>query len=235
MPMFTETTQFKDTNPNLDALELNQDWNDAIDVLKDKEEEYQLPFMFSMYYGVKRIILEHGINKLIFYSLYDKTHIVKSNRRLREVPIMVLLQALFISQAENIVYALFFINFCQQATLINLMMPLSALFFALLENPSPTYKYWRFVSIYVLVAIMAKLVIQLPVFCSSPAFAMYNCNEEIRTEQALVTRIDFVIGLTKFSGPASYPKNIGILPGILWDCIILVMLVNLKSYLVMTG
>ena len=40
MPMFTETTNFKDANPNLDALELNQDWNDAIDVLKDKEEEY---------------------------------------------------------------------------------------------------------------------------------------------------------------------------------------------------
>ena len=51
----------------------------------------------------------------------------------------------------------------------------------------------------------------------------------------MVTRIDYVIGLTKFSGPASYPKNIGILPGILWDLLILIMLVNLKSYLVMTG
>lgn len=50
-----------------------------------------------------------------------------------------------------------------------------------------------------------------------------------------MTRIDYVIGLTKYSGPASYPKNIGILPGILWDLLILVMLVNLKSYLIMTG
>lgn len=50
-----------------------------------------------------------------------------------------------------------------------------------------------------------------------------------------MTRYDFVIGLTKFSGPASYPKNIGIFPGILWDSLILVMLVNLKNYLVMTG
>ncbi len=100
VPIFTETSQFvKDTSEKnkIDALELNQDWNEAIDVLKDKEEEPALPFMFSCYYGLKRIILEYGINKLIFYSLYDKTHIVKSYRRLREVPMMVLLQALFIS------------------------------------------------------------------------------------------------------------------------------------------
>ena len=75
----------------------------------------------------------------------------------------------------------------------------------------------------------------MPLFCSSPAFGVFDCKEEVQTDLVLVTRIDYVIGLTKFSGPASYPKNIGILPGILWDLLILIMLVNLKSYLVMTG
>ena len=64
---------------------------------------------------------------------------------------------------------------------------------------------------------------------------MFDCKEEVQSDLILVTRIDYIIGLTKFSGPASYPKNIGILPGILWDLLILIMLVNLKSYLVMTG
>lgn len=51
----------------------------------------------------------------------------------------------------------------------------------------------------------------------------------------LVTRIDYIFGLNKFSGPASYPRNIGILPGILWDLLVLILLANVKSYLVMTG
>lgn len=115
--------------------------------------------MYSMYYGTKRLILKYGTNNLIFYSLYNDEHIVKSNRRLREVPLLLLLKALFISQAEWILFALFFINFAHKANIINLMLPLSALFYALLENPRPTYKYWRFVSIYVLVAMTLKLSI----------------------------------------------------------------------------
>ena len=193
------------------------------------------PLMYRVSNYIKRVILEYYTNRLIFYSLYDKQKIVKSKKTLREVPLMMLLTALFISQAETICFALFFINFAQRASIINLVLPLSAFFYAFLENPLPSYKYWRFVSIYVLVTISAKLVIQLPVFCSSPAFGTFNCNEEVQNPLSLVTRIDFIIGLTKFSGPASYPKNIGILPGILWELLILIMLVNLKSYLVITG
>ena len=224
-----------DRAAHADNLELNQDWKETLDVLREKEEGIYQPFMQRVYYGVKRIILEHGTNRLIFYSLYDKKNIVKSNNLLSQVPLLMLLQALFISQAESIVFALFFINFAQGATLVNLVLPLSALLYALLENPMPSYRYWRFVSLFVLVAIAAKLAIQLPVFCSSPAFAVANCDEDARSDSYLVTRIDFLVGLTKFSGPASYPKNIGILPGILWDLLILVMLVNVKSYLVLTG
>jgi len=149
----------KARDPFSNALELNQDWNEALDVLRDKEEAFQQPFMYSQYYGMKRLMLKYGTNKLIFYSLYDDEHIVKSNHRLREVPFFVLIQALFISQAESILFALFFINFAQSATLINLVLPVSALFYALIENPMPSYKYWRFVSIYVLMAMMCKLII----------------------------------------------------------------------------
>lgn len=119
--------------------------------------------------------------------------------------------------------------------MINLVLPLSAFYYALLESPAPSCKYWRFVSVWVLITIAAKLTIQLPVFCSTPAFGIFECDEEVQSTSTLVTRIDYIIGLTKFSGPASYPKNIGILPGILWDLLILLMLVNLKSYLVITG
>lgn len=56
-------------------------------------------------------------------------------------------------------FGLFFLNFAQSDTLLNLVLPISALFYALLENPQPTYKYWRFVSMYVLTAMMLKLTV----------------------------------------------------------------------------
>jgi len=43
------------------------------------------------------MILNYGTDKVIFYSLYDAEHIVKSNHRLHRVPIVVLLRAMFIS------------------------------------------------------------------------------------------------------------------------------------------
>ena len=140
-------------------LEINQDWRETIDVLRENEKEIYQPFTQRVLVGIKRIILEYGTDRLIFYSLYDKQNIVKSNNTLRKISMLVLLQALFISQAENIVFALFFINFAQSANLINLVLPFSAFFYALLENPMPSYKYWRFVSLYILMAIGAKLVI----------------------------------------------------------------------------
>ena len=85
------TEMLKQRDPFSNALELNQDWNEALDVLQDKEDQYQQPFMVSMYYGMKRLMLKYGTNKLIFYSLYDDEHIVKSNNRLREVPFFVLI------------------------------------------------------------------------------------------------------------------------------------------------
>lgn len=53
--------------------------------------------MYRVLNGMKRIILEHGTNRLIFYSLYDKKNIVKSNHTLSKVSMMTLIQALFIS------------------------------------------------------------------------------------------------------------------------------------------
>jgi len=66
-------------------------------VLREKEEEVYKPLMFRLSNGFKRIILEFGTNKLIFFSLYDKNHIVKSTHTLKKVPMLILLQALFIS------------------------------------------------------------------------------------------------------------------------------------------
>ena len=55
------------------------------------------------------------------------------------------------------------------------------------------------------------------------------------TEEVLVTRIDYIIGIHKFAGPASYPVNIGIFRGILPDLFALFALVLHKNYLNASG
>ena len=145
---------------------------------------------------MKRHMLEHWIDRTIFYSLYgdagqfsvgissidddyDDKIVSDTETLLRKVPLLLLLRAFIVSQAESIAFALIFLNFAMGASIINLVLPVSMLFYAMLENPFPSYKYWRFVSVYILMAIAAKLSIQLPVFCSTPAFAVASCNEEI--------------------------------------------------------
>ena len=81
------------------------------------------------------------------------------------------------SQSENIMFTLFFINFAVNANIISLVLPLSALFYALLESPHPSHKYWNFVTLYVLVTLAMKLFVQIPLVCSSPAFSFMNCVE----------------------------------------------------------
>lgn len=54
-------------------------------------------------------------------------------------------------------------------------------------------------------------------------------------QEVLVNRADYIIGLQKFTGPASFPKDQGVFRGLVWDILLLVMLVNLKNYLLSTG
>ena len=128
-----------------------------------------------------------------------------------------------------------FLNFAMNANLLSLVLPLSVCYYAILENPKPSHKYWKLVTNYMLVVIFLKFLVQLPIFCSSPVFNIYGCIEQEFEPEILVRRLDFIIGLHKFNGPASYPRDLGIFRGIIWDLLLLIMLVNLKSYLVLTG
>jgi hypothetical protein len=51
----------------------------------------------------------------------------------------------------------------------------------------------------------------------------------------MATRADYIIGIHKFSGPASYPRNVGIFQGILADILLLMALLLHKQYLSKIG
>ena len=64
---------------------------------------------------------------------------------------------------------------------------------------------------------------------------MWGCHDVEIAREVLVRRLDYIIGLQKYTGGASYPRDKGIFRGIMWDIILLVLLVFLKAYLVKTG
>ena len=115
------------------------------------------------------------------------------------------------------------------------MLPLSVFYYAMLENPKPANKYWRLITLYLVATIGLKFLYQLPLICSSPVFSVLSCNDVEISREVLVRRLDYIIGLQKYTGGASYPKDMGIFRGIMWDIALLVLLVYLKAYLVKTG
>lgn len=90
------------------------------------------------------------------------------------------------------------------------MLPVSVLLYALIDSPMPNIKYWKYLMYYMFFTLTLKFLYQLPMFCSSPAFHFYTnegCDNNEVPADILLTRLDFIIGITKFSGPASYPAN----------------------------
>lgn len=119
-----------------------------------------------------------------------------------------------LSQSQNICYAAFFLNFALGPNLLSLVLPLTALFYALLDSPVPSTRYWKMLMLYVLSVVALKFFYQFPIFCGTPAFTLFSVSDgcpsveaAANSEQILVTRIDYVIGIRKFAGPSSFPKD----------------------------
>lgn len=76
-----------------------------------------------------------------------------------------------------------------------MILPLSVFVYALLDNPKPAKSYWNVVITYVTVLIALKYMIQLPVFCSTPAWGVTDCTNADVREEVLIRRYDFLVGL----------------------------------------
>lgn len=53
--------------------------------------------------------------------------------------------------------------------------------------------------------------------------------------EVLLKRFDFIIGVNKFAGPYSFPRDQGLLRGLIGDLIVLLSLLVLKNYLIKIG
>jgi hypothetical protein len=109
--------------------------------------------------------------------------------------------------------------------------------YMILENPIAPTTFWTFMMGFLLVVISAKFLYQLPVFCGTPEYTFYSdiCSSTELPQEQLASRSDYLIGIHKFSGSASFPKNQGLFFGILADTLLLIAYLIHKEYLSKIG
>jgi hypothetical protein len=157
--------------------------------------------------------------------------------KLQDYGIFVLLEAYILTNSFLIIILCMTLNFLWNADIIALSIVLFFFLYCILENPLPTMKFYKFMMGYVLVIISIKFVYQLPIFCGTPVYTFYSdrCNNEDITSLELSQRVDYIIGIHKYSGPSSYPRNVGTFWGILADIVLMLSLILHKSFLSRIG
>jgi hypothetical protein len=148
------------------------------------------------------------IDHTLYYSIQRDSKLLKAS--IYTMPLISLILASFLSQSPRIAFALMLLNFILNANLLSLPLPLSLFLYVLLSRPLPSKTYIKTLLTYLLTIVTLKVLYQLPLFCSSPSYTLFSldrCNPAVIPPEILFKRNDYIIGLRKFSGPASYPKD----------------------------
>ncbi|KAL4449174.1 hypothetical protein ABPG74_015556 [Tetrahymena malaccensis] len=135
----------------------------------------------------------------------------------------------------------FQLNAINNADIVSVIYPVVYLTYCLVESPFPTRTFWKLIMYYTILIITLKFLYQLPVFCGTPPYTFFlfsdgqDCSTSNITSEQARTRIDFIIGIKKYTGPASYPRDQGFFSGIFWDYIILLCLFIQRYLLQLEG
>jgi piezo-type mechanosensitive ion channel component 1/2 len=144
----------------------------------------------------------------------------------------------FVAQFTVAVFFVVLANLCHNNDLLSLLPVLMFLFYGLLEHPFIPSKFWRILLAYEILVLSLKFLYQLPFFCESPPYQLTflgTCDNEEKSVSELLHRIDFIIGIRKYGGQASYPRDTGIFRGVLWDLLLLVSVLIQRSLMQENG
>ena len=86
--------------------------------------------------------------------------------------------------------------------------------------------------------IVSKMIYQLPLFCSTSEFTFSfteSCKKMQINSYYLYQRWEYLIGIHKFYGESSFPKNIGLFNGLIWDYLCLLSILFHKSIVIRQG
>jgi hypothetical protein len=199
-------------------------------IVKEVGDKYEESFWYS---DIKERLRE-TIDKSLLMDLTTR-----NNMRLDNV-FDILFFSIY-SNIEIIIIFAFIINHCIDASIMSLIYPITYLGYGMIEYPFTNKHYWKWMIIYSLLIITIKLIYQLPFFCGYPSFAVFNifnenyCDYYNLSDQQITEGFEYIIGLRKYNGEYSYPKNSGLLSGILLDIIILTLLLIKRSLLKTKG
>ena len=197
-----------------------------------EEEAGGKPLHVKLNWWLREQLWSRFMNQHLIVSLN-----VKEPQTIHKLPFLKIVGYCLFSQSQNIFYFTLILNFIVNGDLLSLVLPLSLLLYGLLDRPHPSVKYFKYMQLYLLCVIIAKFLYQLPIFCASPAFTIYEpeiCKSQRVPLDVLVQREDYLIGLRKYWGVAQ-AEEAGILWGLLPDIICLVALLVMKRYLVVIG
>lgn len=186
------------------------------------------------YYQYFKKQLWKSIDKVLLIDLI-------SNKKTKLSNLLELIIFSVYTNIEKFLVCAFIINSCVDASIMSLFYPISYFGYGLIEYPFPNKYYWKTITVYALITITLKLIYQFPFFCGYPflsAFNIFNenyCEDYNLQDQDIMEGFEFILGLRKYNGKYSYPKNAGLLSGILWDIIILCLLLIMRSLLKSKG
>lgn len=68
---------------------------------------------------------------------------------------------------------------CNNGDIVSIIYPISFFVYGLIEYPYAPRNYWRFLTCYAVIVIVAKFIYQLPFFCGTPAYSFISdgCEE----------------------------------------------------------
>jgi len=202
--------------------------NSAYGISQKQEVEFS-------YYNYLKKQLWKSVDKVLLIDL------TISNKKIKMTNLFELFLFAVYSNVEIFLVIAFIINTCLDASIMSMAYPISYFGYALLEYPFPHKTYWKAMIIYSLMIITIKLVYQFPFFCGYPFLSIFNIFQENYCEYYPLTDVEitsnfvFILGLRKYTGEYSYPKNDGLLSGIIGDIIILGLLLIMRSLLKSKG
>ena len=219
----------KEKNDKLNhSISLNlkdEDSKDKIILPIDKPEEFS--------HKVTKFLL-NLVDKVLLIDLLSK----KNSRMNNYLEIIIYI---FYSNIDIFIVLAFIINQCVDASIFSLVFPLSYFLYGSIEYPFPSRIYWKYMILYSIIILSLKLIYQLPFFCGYPFLSIFNVFTETHCEVFNLTDIEiveslaYIIGLRKYNGDYSYPKNGGILRGIIWDITIIILLFIQRNLLKAKG
>ena len=169
------------------------------------------------------------------YDKYDneKNEILNSNSNLLKI-----IKKIIYKHSVILIYISFLLNILSNGNLVSIIPIIFIFLYGITNNPFPSKNFYNFLFIYMFFIIFLKMIYQIPLFCTtSPYTFSFSdfCEFSTVDNFFLYSRIDYLIGIRKFYGESSFPKNGGMFLGLIYDYFIIISLVIHRTILKKNG